>query len=348
MKAEYFLRIKEVSQVHEDDINPQISLAAIAIEFPERFSPYSTYNLEKLNQHFEACELYGQLGLPRKSLLKAHSLVNDYMFPEGPADRLFLTGLMMASFYLFDHIYDADFQIPQGRIAIRSHLSGDLIASLEGREPRGNRQCGFLKSIREILACFSETPQDWHALFTTELKKYIRATVKGKQYAREFPQLSLWEYLHIREEDCGGWWSANLIEYVNDLYLTPEERSQIEVSKMTRLCIWICSLINDLFSFPKEMESEEHPFNAVYCCMNYNEVPEKLAVQYLVNELNQLIEEFNYLSEHTICQRSSAMQCYVQGLRNFVSGIWYWHRRSGIYAHPDSLFIELQHRYSPV
>ncbi|MEO1297559.1 MAG: hypothetical protein AAFW75_17600, partial [Cyanobacteria bacterium J06636_16] len=256
-------------------------------------------------------------------------------------DRLFVTGSMMTYFYLFDYIYDADFQQKESITAIRNHLAKDLISSLENQKPENCDRCDFLKVIMEILANLKTTPHDWHVLFNAELKKYVRATVSGKLYAQEFPKLSLTDYLHVREKDCGGWWSANLIEYVNDLYLTSEERSQAEVVQLTRLCLWICSLINDLFSFPKEMESEEYPFNAVYFCMNCEEIPEKRAVQFLIEKLNQLIDEFKTLRKNATFQCSPAMKSYAQGLQEFVSGIWYWHQRSGIYAHPKSFFIEL-------
>ncbi|MEL6385387.1 MAG: hypothetical protein AAFQ89_23570, partial [Cyanobacteria bacterium J06626_18] len=91
-------------------MNPQISLTAIYIDFNECMSPYSAHTLEKLSRYFERNGLYEQLGLPRKHLLKAHSLVNDYMFPRGRVDRLFVTGSMMTYFYLFDYIYDAENQ----------------------------------------------------------------------------------------------------------------------------------------------------------------------------------------------------------------------------------------------
>lgn len=322
------------------DIDSPATLSMVKMEFDEWLSPHSADIFEALRRYFNQCGLYEQLGLPQQQFLKAHSLVNDYMFPRGERERLLATGLMMTYFFLFDYIYDVDVNQEKTINIIQDNLSKNLLSTLNGQIFNEDDCCDFLKSIQEILGHFKATPDDWHRLFMLELKKYIQATIRGKIYARKYPKLSLFNYLKLREQDCGGWWSAYLIEYVHDLYLSPEERSQSDLVRLTRLCLWICSLINDLFSFSKERESEEYPFNAVFFCMNYYQISERFAVDFLIKQLNQLLAEFQLLSAKDIFQRSAAMTSYTQGLKEFVSGIWYWHQKSNLYPHAQTLFID--------
>ena len=324
------------------DIACAAKLSMVRMDFDEWLSPHSADIFEALRRYFNQCRLYEQLGLPQKQLLKAHSLVNDYMFPRGEHGQLLSTGLMMTYFFLFDYIYDVDINQEKYIKNIRDNLSQNLLLILNGQTLDKDNCCDFLKSIQEILGHFETTPDDWRGLFILELKKYIQATIRGKIYVRKYPKLSLSNYLKLREQDCGGWWSAYLIEYVHDLYLSPEERSQSDLVRLTRLCLWICSLINDLFSFPKERESEECPFNAVFFCMNYYQISERFAVDFLIKQLNQLLAEFKLLSTKEIFQSSTAITSYTQGLKEFVSGIWYWHHKSNLYPHSQALLIDSQ------
>ena len=246
---------------------------------------------------------------------------------------------MMVYFFIFDHIYDTD-TLPSSQLGeIRSRLAPSVLASIDGRAG-GSSQIG--RAIDEILLCFESEDAAWLAGFSSRLRRYVEATLAGKQAALTRPETSLEEYLEIREHDSGGLWSAYLIEYAHRRYLTPTQRAHPEVSYASRLCMWICSLLNDLFSYAKEKATEVAPFNAVYFAMTSRGLEEDEAAVLVCERVNRYLAEFEARIASPVFHTDETIVSYAQGLREFISGVWFWHQKCGLYNDPRSLFFELR------
>ncbi|MEM9453407.1 MAG: hypothetical protein AAGF11_04460 [Myxococcota bacterium] len=327
------------------------------MNYDEWVSPFADHTRARIDEFATRYRLYSSLGLPQGPMLRAHCSVNDYMFPRAEPDRLYATGLMMVYFFVFDHIYDTDTSPSSWLLRVRQRLARNVARTIEGSAPGSVLGSApgpapgpapdpdhFELAIADIMAMFQSEDEAWLAGFSARLLRYIDATLLGKDTAQKRPQTSIEEYLEIRQHDSGGLWSAYLIEYAHRQYLTPEQRADPRVVRASQLCMWVCSLINDLFSYAKEKATEDAPFNAIYFAMSVRGLGELDAAHFICEQANRYLAQFEALVASPVFCQSEAIVSYTQGLREFVSGVWYWHQKSGLYTHPQSLFAELRGR----
>ncbi len=318
---------------------PTLECKQIEVRYEEWVSPFAERTRRQLDDFATEHRLYSSLGLPQGPMLRAHSAVDDYMFPRAEPDRLYATGLMMVYFFIFDHIYDTDTSQSLSLIDLRERLAPNILRVIDGERCDADH---FERAVTQIMSIFEDEDEQWSRGFRSRLSRYVEATLEGKDTARDRPQTTLEEYLELRQHDSGGLWSAYLIEYAHRLYLTPSKREHPDVVRASQLCMWTCSLMNDLFSYAKEREAEEAPFNALYFAMGSRGLSELAAAHYVCDQANRFLQEFEALAALPIFRSSEAMVSYTQGLREFISGVWHWHRGSGLYVHPRSLFVELR------
>ncbi len=317
-----------------------IPLSSIGLDYPRWVSPYGDLMVQRLGEFAQKFQLYQSLHLPQDLVLPVHSQVNDYMFPRANAERLYVTGLTMIYFCLVDYIYDDDRATSStGEIAnIHQDLAYNLICLLKGQLV--NNSSNFEQAASNMLEELSNIDSDWYAVFTQQLREYLDAVITSRSLALDAASLSLEAYWEVREMDTGGFWSASLIEYAHDCYLTPSQRSlekvKLATSDMTRLC----GIINDLFSYPREIANEEHPFNAVHILMMNEGKSLEGACYQLIEYFHMYLERFITTTAAIEADGDLSLSNYVQGLREFVSGMWYWHQESPRFRHPNSLFEE--------
>lgn len=320
---------------------PTLKLGRIEVDYDEWVSPFADRTRARLDEFATRYRLYSSLSLPQSPMLRAHSSVNDYMFPRARPDRLYATGLMMVYFFIFDHIYDTDTSPSSWLLEVRGRLARNIAGIIEGSAHESDH---FEEAITRIMGTFGSEDEAWRAGFSTHLLRYIEATLQGKDTARRFPETSIEEYLEIRQHDSGGLWSAYLIEYAHRQYLTPTQREHPDVIRASQLCMWVCSLLNDLFSYAKEKATEEAPFNAIYFAMRFLGLGELDAAHAICEHANRYLAQFESLVASAVFHEDEAIVSYTQGLREFISGVWHWHLQSGLYIHPQSLFAELRGR----
>lgn len=320
---------------------PTLKLGRIKIDYDEWVSPFADRTRAQLDEFAAQYRLYSSLGLPQGPMLRAHSSVNDYMFPRASPDRLYATGLMMVYFFIFDHIYDTDTSPSSWLLDVRGRLARSIMEIIEGSAHESDH---FERAVTNIMGMFRSEDEAWLSGFRAQLLRYVEATLQGKDIARQSPQTSLEEYLELRQHDSGGLWSAYLIEYAHRRYLTPAQREHPDVVRASQQCMWVCSLLNDLFSYAKEKATEDAPFNAIYFAMRSRGLGELDAAHHVCERTNHYLAEFESLVASPVFREDEAIASYTQGLREFISGVWYWHLGSGLYVHPQSLFAELRGR----
>ncbi|MEM7065227.1 MAG: terpene synthase family protein [Cyanobacteria bacterium P01_B01_bin.77] len=319
-----------------------IPLNAIRVDYPRWISPHGDLMVQQLGDFTQKFQLYQSLNLSQDLILPVHSQINDYMFPRASAERMYPTGLAMIYFTLMDYIYDnyqgtnSAREIP----SIYQNLVHNLISLLKGQQV--NSPNNFEQAVSSMLEEFSNVDPDWHAVFMQRLREYLDAVITSRSLALDAANLSLEIYWEVRSIDTGGVWSASLIEYAHDCYLTPSQRSlekvKLATSDMTRLC----GTINDLFSYPREIANEEHPFNAVHILMMNEDQSLEEACYQLIEHFHMYLERFMRTTDAIEAEGNLSLSSYVQGLREFVSGMWHWHQEALRFRHPNSLFEEMR------
>ncbi|MEM9214327.1 MAG: hypothetical protein AAGD25_08260 [Cyanobacteria bacterium P01_F01_bin.150] len=298
--------------------------------------------VQQLGAFTQKYQLYQSLHLPQDLVLPVHSQINDYMFPRANVEQLYLTGLTMVYFTLVDYIYDND----QGTTSARKipniyqNLVHNLIGLLKGQQE--NNSNNFEQAASSMLEEFSNVDPDWYVVFMQQLMTYLDAVIMSRSLALDATSLSLETYWEVRSMDTGGFWSANLIEYAHGCYLTPAQRSLEQVKLATSDMTRLCGTINDFFSYPREIANEEHPFNAIHILMMNEGKSLEDACYHLIEYFHMYLERFIKTTDAIETYGDPSLNSYVQGLREFISGMWHWHQESPRFRHPNALFEEMR------
>ncbi|MEO0870310.1 MAG: terpene synthase family protein, partial [Cyanobacteria bacterium J06642_11] len=154
----------------------------------------------------------------------------------------------MIYFYLVDYIYDDDRETSSSvEIAnIYETFGPNVIRLLQGQQV--NKLTNLEQAAISILEEFRNLDPDWYTLFTQGVVGHVEIAMELRSLKKNPVSLSLKDYWEARKIDTGGLWSANLVEYAHNYYLTPAQRAWEKIQLATNDMAQLCGIINDMFS----------------------------------------------------------------------------------------------------
>ena len=177
-------------------------------------------------------------------------------------------------------------------------------------------------------------PSEWcNAFFDTLVAHYkvCVASLIDNANGRIFLQ-DLDSYTQLRLENSGGPTTYVLLEFSNAAYLPQEVREQATMIKLRDIASIQVGFVNDIFSYPKEMVSEEdgNSRNLIKVLMESEGMLQPQAVSRavnLVNSYNCLFEEVES-TELPVTWNSepwaSSLHRYVEDTKLLMSGHIFW------------------------
>ncbi|KAG0581497.1 hypothetical protein KC19_4G256900 [Ceratodon purpureus] len=156
-------------------------------------------------------------------------------------------------------------------------------------------------------------------------------------------------YIQMRTRTSAGKLSSLIVEFCNNLFLPTEIREHPVVQQLKIASQTYYSLINDVFSYSKELidESQHSNENIISVLMDEGEgmlLPQ--AAWKAVNLINSVAHDFMELETQLPTweddQWNSDARRYVEGLKEVLSGNLYWHSMNKRYRHSEAPFLELR------
>jgi len=151
-------------------------------------------------------------------------------------------------------------------------------------------------------------------------------------------------YTQMRLDNCGIPWACILLEFSNADFLPHEVREQATMIKLRDIASIQAGFVNDIFSYPKEIVSEENgnPRNLIKFLMESEGILQPQAVSRAVN----LVNSYNCLFEEVESTQlpvtwnsepwASSLHRYVEAMKLLMSGhiFWYTHVSNKRYNDP--------------
>jgi len=156
--------------------------------------------------------------------------------------------------------------------------------------------------------------------------------------------IDLQSYMLWRDDDSGMYPHIDLIEFADDFVLPETVVTHPTLLRLRRNCNRIAGLMNDVFSYYKEIVVEGSRFNLVNLIQQNTGVGLKEAVEEAINIVNAYIVEFQELEKqvsHWDTATQFAVKKYIEGMRSQISGSWHWQIYTLRYRSPHSPFREL-------
>jgi germacradienol/geosmin synthase len=159
------------------------------------------------------------------------------------------------------------------------------------------------------------------------------------------------DYVEMRRRTFGSDLTMSLSRFSHGRSVPPELYRTRPVQAIEHSATDVAALINDLYSYRKEIQYEGELHNAVLVVQNFLDCPERRAFEVVTDLVHARLAEFEHASaiELPALFRDYAIEPdvqemlleYVQEFRDWMAGILHWHENVGRYT-------ETELRYHPV
>ncbi|MEV5342905.1 germacradienol/geosmin synthase Cyc2 [Streptomyces sp. NPDC052676] len=144
------------------------------------------------------------------------------------------------------------------------------------------------------------------------------------------------DYLEMRRATFGSDMTMNLCRMGHGPSVPPEVYRSGPVRSMENAAVDFACLLNDVFSYQKEIEYEGEIHNAILVVQNFFGIDYPTALGIVADLLNQRMEQFEHVvaTELPVVEKDfdlsddarAGLESYVNALRNWMAGILNWHR----------------------
>ncbi|GHE43290.1 germacradienol/geosmin synthase [Streptomyces cellulosae] len=144
------------------------------------------------------------------------------------------------------------------------------------------------------------------------------------------------DYLEMRRATFGSDLTLGLCRAGHGPAVPPEVYRTGPVRSLENAAIDFACLLNDVFSYQKEIEFEGEMHNAVLVVQNFFGIDYATALPVVADLVNQRMRQFEHVVEHELPvvyddfqlpeEARAVMRGYVTDLQNWMAGILNWHR----------------------
>ncbi|MDX2595815.1 MULTISPECIES: germacradienol/geosmin synthase Cyc2 [Streptomyces] len=144
------------------------------------------------------------------------------------------------------------------------------------------------------------------------------------------------DYLEMRRATFGSDLTLSLCRMGHGPAIPPEVYRSGPVRSLENAAVDYACLVNDVFSYQKEIEYEGEIHNAVLVVQHFFGVDYPTALGVVHDLMTQRMQQFEHVTAHELPvlyedfqlsgEARAAMDGYVHDLRNWLAGILHWHR----------------------
>ncbi|KOG27891.1 germacradienol/geosmin synthase Cyc2 [Streptomyces resistomycificus] len=144
------------------------------------------------------------------------------------------------------------------------------------------------------------------------------------------------DYLEMRRATFGSDLTLSMCRMGHGPAVPPEVYRSGPVRSLENAAIDYACLLNDVFSYQKEIEYEGEVHNAILVVQNFFGVDYPTALGVVHDLMTQRMQQFEHVAEHELPvvyedfalseQAREVMRDYVADLQNWMAGILNWHR----------------------
>lgn len=320
-------------------LKPYLTLSDINVIAPAQIHPQAAEVQRIVEDH---CM---RLGIMRPNYHE-YTTMSSYLFPRTSIERLVAINILMNLLYYIDDVYD--------RHQATGNENPDHLAQVF-KEGIAAFRTGAASTLNDpvIDVClelhrqFSAlTSPAWLDRLIHSLLNHLKSTLVDSESVKYEGRLNINEYLALRDHDSGMQPTIDIIEFAEDIFLPDSLLLHPYLRRMRLATARIGGLLNDLFSYTKEVVALGSDFNLVTVMMDDLDCTFDEAVHYIVHLLNIYIKDFLDAEKDSPLwidpAANTMIQKYVQGLRDQVIASWHWQMSTNRYRSPLSPFPELR------
>lgn len=315
-----------------------LTLSDLRVIGPFQISPHA-------GQAMQIGERYCRsLGIWRSNFHEYASM-SAYLFPRAHLDGLVAIDLLNnLLFYLDDTLTEGRASGGFGQ-ETQSLLDTCTRILREGYTPaQSNPVFETCKTLRPMIQRLA--PPGLQERLVRSLRHHFMAASHDMDSVYVNGEISVEKYIELREHDSGMHPTLDLLELGLGIHLPDHVLHEKTMHSLRQCTIRIGSLMNDLFSYEKEVLERGQRFNLVNVLMEARAIPFPQAVHESIVTVNHLTDIFlaleNQLPDWANPQLNQMAARYVEGLRDQIIACWQWQISTNRYKSATSPFPELR------
>ena len=317
------LSLLDLTVLGSAQVNPhRLSLLDLTVLGPAQVNPHRDQSMAAT---YDICSRYG-VGLTG---MHRYTSMSSYLFPAASPERLVTIDLLNAVLFYIDDVYDRN---AAGPLDGHDPLTADVYRHcieifLHGRMPAGqHRLYPIWQELHRRFGALSSA--DYLQRLTQSLIEHFQATGIANDAFAGLGDERVHAYIEARAHDSGMYPTVLLIEFAAALELDSAVLSHPMIARATYLTVVVAALLNDLFSYEKEVIQLGSRFNLVDILMTAHRLSFESAVHRSVLFINRLIADFQAIESHLPVwanpELNQQARVYVNGLRDQMSAAWHW------------------------
>ncbi len=323
MIAQIYLSLSDLCVLGPKQVNPEAETAELLIE--------------------SHCEKLG-IRLPH---FQEYTTMSSFLYPRASVERLVAIDILTNLLYYTDDLFSSNRADTEAAddVAMWKVFQNSILILRYGMMPKESLPLyATCMKLRELMLRLSS--EAWLYRLATSLENHFKSTTLAIQAIMQDGVPSVDRYIAIREHDSGMHPTIDLLELGYGIFV-PDDVLHHPTLQILRECtIRLGGLMNDLFSYHKEVILQGQRFNLVNVLMESKGWDFATAVHKVVWLLNGYSETFlNYercLPAFATDEMNCIVRLYVQGLKDQIIATYHWQMCTNRYRSPDSPFVELR------
>lgn len=265
-----------------------------------------------------------------------YNSMSSYLYPTAPTDKVLSATIFFNILYFIDDYFGED---TRGERPIPDNKELMIIWNADKLDQKADTSLNqtLFNSIYKLKELIGELPSNVRKQITETLFDHIKDAFNPRVYS------TLDDYINTRLRFSGMLLSVDMISYLYSIDTEKILSNSQELRDTRILCGEIGSLANDIFSYPKETESDFNLVNVLIKLGICNSIPE--AIDQAISIVNSKYEEFttlyNYLDK-AFSSNTKALNKYLDALRDIVSASYFWQVDSNRYRNVSHFFSNMK------
>ncbi|MEO1254969.1 MAG: terpene synthase family protein [Bacteroidota bacterium] len=276
-----------------------------------------------------------------------------YLHPSTVDDhRLYLLGCYYAILFFIDDVMGNEFRSDMtSEEQYRADYEMDILMNFLQIGKKSEQPSKLLAPVVEILEGFSKLAQaKWLDHFLQFTQEHLSLAVDDLN-STSLGHITPEKYTELRNHVSGMYPAILMMEFASNTYLPRVELQGTgllkDIERLEYLCAAIGGLVNDFFSFEKEVLDAQSDFNIIPVMMMHENLSLEEAIHKAAVYTNNLYSEYKCVAKDVREQInrspwSESVQNHINAMDLCNQAVWVWQVDTDRYNRQLSIFHELR------
>ncbi|MFI0797916.1 terpene synthase family protein [Amycolatopsis lurida] len=266
-----------------------------------------------------------------------------YCWPVAPPHEAALLHDTMVWYFAFDDHFQCQYKVLRDIDGAREHVERlTAFMPLTPDAPVPSPRNAVEEGLADLWPRLIESrPARWRRGWKDAITLFCAGAIEEMVHLSTGRVLDLVEYIQLRRETFGSYTAAFYVDISTGVMIPEKIRDSREIQVLLDAFMDYMALINDIFSYEREIDDEGCATNLVLSVQNLLGVPLPQAVSVANDLVSARLRQFAYTMDVELPEAAARLDLndaertglavWVEGASDYLSGILAWHIKAARY-----------------